>query len=518
MRIRVFLLSAAMGLAQDQTGSVSGVVLDAISHQPVAKANVSLNPRGMGPRPQNSGPQSAITDITGSFSMTNVVAGQYQLTVQHRNYPMDRNGPARKTIEIKAGEKAGPVDLTLIPGASVSGHVVDEDGDPLSGCSVMATPPKTPYSQFGGPVSVEDGTFRLFGISPGKYQVSAICRQPAFQARPFSAAPELPPAAAYQTQYYPATSDVKSAEAVELLPGSEKAGIEFRMRPSPVTQVHGTFGPGVDLRDRPNLMVQMVPADERIPRSVLTNSVIDREKGTFDFPQVFPGSYLLIAFTNGEPAGRVGGMQKIDVKDQPVEMVLNLRPGMNIEGTVQFEGPPPVNSSPNAPPSRPSPTIQLNPEYQIGFPGAGVQVKDDGSFVLESVLPGLWRLRVLSPNGFLKSAWMGTTELTNGLVDLTGGTAGPLKLIVSTNTATIGGTGPPGQLIFAQEIDESFPFPNIRSMSTDPGGQFKFSNLAPGKYRIVAAELEGQPPEEGGQEITVHEGETLMIDVKARSN
>jgi hypothetical protein len=518
MRGVVLLLIAAMGLAQDQTGSVSGVVLDAISHQPVAKANVSLNPRGMGPRPQNSGPQSAITDITGSFSMTNVVPGQYQLTVQHRNYPTARSGPARKTVEIKAGEKAGPIDLTLIPGASVSGHVVDEDGEPLSGCSVMAIPPKVPYSQYGGPVSVEDGTYRLFGISPGKYQMSAICRQPVFHARPFSAAPELPPSAAYQTQYYPATTDVKSAEAVELAPGSEKAGIEFRMRPSPVTQVHGTFGPGVDMRERPNLMLQLVPVQEKMPRSLVSNPVIDREKGTFDFQQVFPGSYMLIAFTNGDPSGRVGAMQRIDVKDQPVEPVLNLRPEMNIEGTVQIEGPPPVNSNPNAPPSGQPNTIQLNPEYQIGFPGAGVQVKDDGTFVLESVLPGLWRLRALSPNGFLKSAWMGTTELTNGLVDLTGGTAGPLKLVISTNTATIRGTGPLGQLIFAQEFDESLPFPNTRSTQVDPSGQFKFEHLPPGKYRIVVAELEGQPPEEVGQEVTVHEGETVMIDVKARSN
>lgn len=513
----ILLLFASLAAAQDRTGGVSGVVIDAVTHQPVRKATVSLSPHGvLGARPQNAGPKSATTDATGSFSITDVDPGTYQLMIQHQNYPQPRNGAVRKSVEIKAGEKAGPVNMELIPGASVSGHVVDEDGDPLAGCTVQArsAPGIQGFSGQSAQTSPEDGTYRLFGLAPGKYFLSAICRQPAFQPRPFSTGPELPPSAAYPTQYYPATGDPKSAEAVELFPGSEKAGIEFQMRPSAVTQVDGTFSGGVDRESNTNLIVQMIPVAEKMPR-FLTNARVDRAKGTFDFPQVFPGSYMLIAFTNGNPSGRMGAMQRIDVQDKPVETSVALRAAMTIEGTIQIEG----NNAAGTNPLTPSQcNLGLMPEYQVGMPPGNSQVKDDGSFTIQAVFPGFWRLRVNALNGFLKSAWLGTTEVTNSAMDLTSGAPGALKLVISTNTGTLHGTGPPGQTIFAQEIDPALPFPNFRGTNVDQSGQFKLEGLGPGKYRIVASEPGGPPAEDGGQEVTVHEGETLTIEIKAPSN
>ena len=139
MKIARVLLFTTLAIGQDQTGSVGGVVRDAVSHQPLKKATVTLNLRGgRGAQRQNVGPQSTITDLTGTFSLTNVTPGQYQVMVQHQNYPQAQNGAVRKTVEVKAGEKAGPIEFELIPPAAVTGHVLDEDGDPMSGCSVEA--------------------------------------------------------------------------------------------------------------------------------------------------------------------------------------------------------------------------------------------------------------------------------------------------------------------------------------------------------------------------------------------
>jgi hypothetical protein len=38
--------------------------------------------------------------------------------------------------------------------------------------------------------------------------------------------------------------------------------------------------------------------------------------------------------------------------------------------------------------------------------------------------------------------------------------------------------------------------------------------LAPGKYRIAVGDTGASMPEEGGQEVTLGEGETAMIDLK----
>jgi hypothetical protein len=511
----ILLMFACLALAQDQTGNVDGVVVDAVTHQPVRKATVSLNLRsGMGARPQNAGPKSATTDATGSFSLSSLDPGQYQLMVLHPNYPQSQNA-VRKIVEIKAGEKAAPVNIELIPAASVTGHVVDEDGDPMSGCIVQAAQQRNSGQNFfmtNAQTSPEDGSYRIHGMAPGKYLLYATCRQPAFQPRPFSAGPELPPVAAYPTQYYPATGDAKSAELVELFPGVERAGVEFRMRPSPVTQINGTFASGFDARIRQFLNVQLTPIEGRQPWIGLTNAVVDPENPTFRFPQVFPGSYILVAFAGGENA--VGAGQRVEVKDTPIEVAVDLRPGMKVEGTVEIEGNPSGATQPLTPNQV---HIMLSPENLAGQPVPNVQANADGTFTLASVLPGRWRLIVNAPRAFLKSAWLGTTEVTDGKIDVSSGAAGALKVQVSTNTATIRGAGPAGQTIFAQEVSD-FPYPNSHATSVDQSGQFKLEGLAPGKYRIAASETEGPPPEDAGQEIMLHEGETAMVEVKARSN
>src|SRR5580698_10207344 len=145
MKSACFVLLALTAAAQtpppDQSGSVSGVVTDAVTHMPVKKAMVTVIPGG------NAGhgtAGSASTDASGAFTLTNLQAGQYRMMIQHPSYPQARFGGVSKNIEVKTGESAGPVSVELIPGATVSGHIVDEDGDPLPNCFVQVHPIKNP--------------------------------------------------------------------------------------------------------------------------------------------------------------------------------------------------------------------------------------------------------------------------------------------------------------------------------------------------------------------------------------
>jgi hypothetical protein len=188
---------------------------------------------------------------------------------------------------------------------------------------------------------------------------------------------------------------------------------------------------------------------------------------------------------------------------------------MTIRGTVEIEA-----SNTSGPGSEPLTlnhcSVELASESPIGWGNTHAEVEADGTFVLNPVFPGLWRIRVHGPGAFLKSAWLGTTEVTKSVLDLTSGSAGDLKLRISNNTPILRGTGPPGQMIFALNLEDMANGSN--GAIVDQSGQFTLEHLAPGTYRIVASAPGGPPPDEGGQEVTLHEGETTNIDVKPSSN
>ncbi len=508
---------------------------------PLKKATAVLNPMGIVNSSKPQGPQSTTTDASGTFHFSNLQPGSYRVMIQHQNYPQARFGGVSKTIDVKAGETAGPIDAELIPGASVSGRILDEDGEPTQGCFVQAHLPSAPdqgVQAQGNFNPNEKGEYRLYAIPPGKYLLTAQCQGQVFQPRPFSAGPDPPPSRGYPPQYYPLAADAKSAQAVELLPGNEKSGIDFRMRPAPVTQVHGAVSAGGADWKGNNINVQLVPIDSS-RRNGNNFSNIDAAKGTFEFRQVFPGSYMLIAFSQGNNDTRIGATQRVEVGDQPLNIVIELQHGFDITGKVELDpesaakvaaantaANAPGSSAPMAPGNNrfngftPAPfslsqvSIQLFPAYQVGIPMPNTQVAADGSFTLKGVMPGSWRLIVNGPQAFTKGAWLGSAEVTQGTFELSSGGAGALRIVLSTNTGSIHGSAPPGQIISSQRIDDSPQFRGSRGTMADPSGQYKLDGLAPGRYRIMLSDGGGPMPDEGGQEVTVKEGDTITLDLK----
>jgi hypothetical protein len=383
----------------------------------------------------------------------------------------------------------------LVPGAAVSGRILDEDGDPLAGCNVQTHPAGHP-ELFIGRSAAESSEYRLFGLQPGKYMLAVQCAAPVFQPRPFSAGPDPPPSLAYPLQFYPAAPDAASAETIELAPGIEKTGIDFRMRPAHVTQVRVVTAPSsADWRGRDLFGGLIQPTDlwgNRVGRMTP-----DSAENSFFFPQVFPGSYDLLAITLG-PENRMGGIQRVEVKDQPVNAVIELKHAVDIHGTVELE------SSANSSKIQLSKIyIQLISDYPQFMPPLGDKVKPDGSFAISAVIP--MRLRVYTHGAyvFIKSVWLGSKELIGNTLDLSSGSADTLKIELSANTASIRGTAPPGTAVTFRNLDDKLL---SGSRPVAQSGQFRIEGLAPGRYRVAAGE-------DGGSEIAVQEGETATLDL-----
>jgi hypothetical protein len=68
--------------------------------------------------------------------------------------------------------------------------------------------------------------------------------------------------------------------------------------------------------------------------------------------------------------------------------------------------------------------------------------------------------------------------------------------------------------VFSARVDEGDESEGWRGAQADSNGQFTIPGLAPGKYRIVVGDNGDPLPDEGGQEVTVREGETATIEIK----
>jgi hypothetical protein len=492
----LLLLLALGAAAQERNGSIVGVVSDSVSHQPLRKAMVTLV---LGNQPL--GPDAG-TDDAGAFAFHDLKPGQYQLGVARRDYP------AGKTIIVSPSENPDPVKIELIPGARVSGRILDEDGDPLIGCGVQARraghPEQIAFLQTAS--SDASSEYRLFGLQAGKYILAVQCALPAFQPRPFSAGPDPPPSLAYPLQFYPAALDAASAEPIELTAGTERAGVDFRVRPAHITQVRAVIAPSSAAWHGTDLFGGLVRPGDLSGNEFRPMS--PGSSGAFLFPQVFPGSYVLLV-TTLDQENRIGGLQRIEVKDQPVNTVIELKHAVDIHGAVELE-----SSAKSANVQLPLIHIQLRPQYPAdGGPisVADAAVQPDGSFTVKSVIPVEWRLYISGASVFVKSVWLGTKESSGPTLDLSSWSPDTLKIVLSANTASIRGTAPPGSTVAYRDLDDKLGF--RLSVQVEQDGQFRIEGLAPGRYRLAAGESYDAIPEDGGREVTVQEGETATVDL-----
>ena len=522
MRLAMLLAAAALAFAQDENAALKGVVQDSVSHAPVKKAEVMLNimsfsnrmPQRGTEQPRTFEQKSAITDANGAFSFTGLPSGTYDVRVTHPKYPMMRYGGPHQKVEVKSGEEMSGVTIEMIPGASISGRVLDEDGDPIPGCSPHARSAKSDLNgvqMLGAEPSNSEGEYRMYGLPAGKYVIAIQCNHEVFQPRPLSAGPPPPPSFAYSPQFYPLAADRKGAEVIELTPGLEKTAVDFRLTPGRVFPVRGRVAVASALGKLENMNVMLVPKDKGV-RSFFGSRgpSLDWEKGTFEMSAP-PGAYTLVAFTyrtsDDQSQKQYGARRAIQVTDRPVEVDLELQPGIDLTGTIEVEGE--RGDQPQIF------YVDLTPMEESFGGGGQASSAPDGSFTIKSVLPGVWKIQVRTQNGFVKSISAGSQELQDCVLDTTAGAAGPLRIVIGTKTGTIHGTGPPGRFVAIVTTAENEPFRSRHGAVIDNNGEFTVPGVAPGKYRVSVANP-ASPDEwsdEGGQEVTVAEGESVSVEL-----
>lgn len=447
MRIWIAFLAATALFAQEpapKSGTLSGKALNAATNEPLRKATLRLQPQQA-----NGQALSIATDNDGSFLFENLPPGDYRLSGEksgflRTNYGARTASSRGSLISVASGTEQKDLLLRVIPAATLSGRVIDEDGEPMEGAvaSILLR------AESGGAIRWENrlrpvatnerGEFRISGIPPGPVRLSVQYK------RVLPAADRSKEEFGYPATYFPGVDSINQAQTLQLQPGQELSGLQIAMRPIRVYRIKGRYTGSVYEEDegRIQLLISNLDAPNVTAMGEGTiSSGLNPKNGSFELPWVRPGSYRLsvVEYKEGRPTFL--GSKDVVVSAGNVEgIVIEAQPPIGVAGKLLLEGEAQGQNS-GPPLTAKSLQIQFLPaDLSLVLFALPIPVFENGTFQIEGVTPNRFHVNVLAPPGrvYIKSIRAGGRELADHVLDLSGGSA-QLEIVVSDRVAKLKG-------------------------------------------------------------------------------
>jgi hypothetical protein len=509
--------------APQQPGSIVGIVRDAATRTPVARATVTA-----------SGPKrlpSALTDVAGRFTLDRLDPGSYGLGVakgsDEGTYGRRWVGGQGIQLSLAAGQRQ-EVEVLLWPTGSIAGTAYDERNAPLVEVAVTVVriddggSGQRPFSTWSR--TDDRGMFEAERLAPGRYaacvgiahrttypefdvpmvvrtSIFRDVRGPGGQILALSDEP-LPPAAdatghpqTYVTTCSPSATALRDATEVSLQLGERRTGVDIHMRTERQFRVSGRIvQPREDAGD---IDLSLIPVEARTPgldRFVPSSA----SKGArFLFMSVPAGEYVLRARRNTghsdviiRDARGLWHEQRIDVRDADVSgLLVDMKLGGRMNGRFVCEDDPAARCW------RGTPTFVEEP-----FMG-GDAVAQDGSFTITGIRPGSYRIEVASYNvgaGWrLKSIAYQGRDVTNLPITLDAVDIGDLVVTMTRQRTVVSGIvrddlSPTSDAVIVAFPEDASRWPRpradqmFRTVSPNPEGRYEILDLPAGSYLIAA--------------------------------
>jgi hypothetical protein len=447
------------------------------------------------------------------------------------------------TIAVGAGAEVKDIVIKITPAAIISGRILDEEGEPLEGVSVMPLRRMNrngamAWSMAGMQANTNDrGEFRLSSLPPGAVRLVAQVNRygPGGPSGPTMVGKEE---FAYPRTYYPGVDSVDQAQSIVLQPGQEFGGVQIALKRTRVYRIKGKYTGPVGEGAQGRVSVQIREKNPSDFMGVIVGGVgnsVSARDGSFELTNVRPGQYKLIVMDfqdGGRP--KTSGSVEVAVGNENLEgVVISPQTLGAVSGKVNLE------LDPQAPPDQPSISlksfqIQLIPIEMTAMTFAPpVTVAEDGTFKIENVSPDQYRIAVNGAFGrtYVKSILSGGRDIKDQPLDLSGGSA-QLEITLSAKVAKLSGnvekanpSAMPGAVILekvgASTNSLSSPAPYLSVSQT---GTFSANVLAPGEYRVYAFEevdfMQARDPEflkkfaSKATELKIAEGESKTISLK----
>jgi hypothetical protein len=514
------------------TSVIRGRVVTADGGTPIRRVQV----RAMSAELRES--RMASTDAQGRYELRDLPAGRWQLSASKAGFVTLQYGQRRpfesgRPIEVGEGETMARADFSLPRGAAVTGRVMDEFGDPVAGARVMVMR----YQAFQGtrrlvPTGFGDetddtGAYRLYGIAPGDYYVSATLRAQGFMA-------DTDDSTGYAPTYYPGTGNVAEAQRVPVGLGQEITNISFALLPTRTVRITGTVTDSRGDRLSNGFVMLQESMEAAVPGVMFMSRGAGRVRpdGSFTISNVSPGSYSLIVNAGGGPDNE-GATTSITVGNEDLSGI-NLVTG---KGAVLSGR---IVAAPGTTGQLPLTGLQVfaQPARFEPMIGAGPgRVEPDGSFRVTGLRGRrLFRVNNLPPTWVLHSVRLNGQDVTDTGVEFKGDASEEgLEILLTDRVTEINGKvtterGEPTReytvVVFPDDSAKwTYPSRYVRAARADQEGLFKIRGLPPeDRYLAVAVDYleegEGGDPQfleqikERATRVSLGEGEVKAVDLK----
>jgi hypothetical protein len=528
------------------TAVIKGQVLAAITGTPVRRVQIrAMSNEGRGGGVTN-------TDNEGRYEIKDLAAGRYSISASKggyasASYGQKRAGEPGTPVDLADGQIADKVNFVMSRGAVIAGRVVDDGGDPVAGTTVSAmrfafvagTRRLVPGGAEGGQDRTDDqGNFRLYGLAPGEYYVSASNRNNMI-AMPGMNNTE---ADGFATTYYPGTPNLGEAARVTVKAGQEMTGANFALLVARMARIRGRV---LNSRGEPMTggMLMLAPSDPLMGMNFgmnMSNAMVAGD-GSFQFANIAPGRYNLNVRPNGMPGGNSEfAVLPITVGNEDIDNVMvTTSLGANARGTI-------VTDDGSVPSFRPE-HVQIFPQSvdsTVNMIGGGpAKVNEDFTFEINNLFDRrIMRASVgvnmaAPPSGwFLKAVLFDGEDVTDRGIDFTSGRSYEgLQIVFSQKTTDLSGLVSDDRnkpildatvVVFPADREKwTYQSRYIRSLRPDTNGRFSIKSLPPLEDYLVIAVQNLEPgqssdPEfltrakEEAKSFSLNEGETKAVDVK----
>jgi hypothetical protein len=515
-------------------GTIRGRIIAGDSGRPVRGARVVVS-LAEGPATKT---QYIFTDNDGRYEATNLEPGSYRVNASKQGYIGMLYGETRplqggRTLSVATGQLIDNLNFVLPRGGIITGVVVDRSGEPIARAEVSAIRiafangrrGQLPTRDFAN----DAGEFRLFGLYPGTYYVSASKSVTTGLGTDAVISGHI----AYPTTWAPGTEDFTRAQSFNIEPGQTISGVVVSLSTVRLAKITGTVDlEGRPLRDvnrgGPDAVVRTYQAGVFPQRNPLTAQAIDAN-GNFTLFGVEPGTYELRAIlptTAAVASVTINGEDLSGVRLRPLQMPI-------VTGRLVI---PATDSSSLSLSAVRINAISTDASNTFGWTPTPATVQPDHTFTMNG-LPGQWVIDPMLPAGWaVRSIRVGGRDITTTAITLREGeNVTDVEIEVTNRVTQITGivrsasNSPVDHatvLVFARDSQRRDGLRRHFSMvrADERTGRFLVTGLSPGDYYAVALPFvdanQAQNPallervEQDATPLSLREGEAVSLDLR----